>query len=162
MQTTNSSFYPAQKAVNVSSAVRPLTAKNTMSTEDRVLLKIRDRVKARGTRGIQSIGRMFRVWDDNRNGSISCEEGKKGFTELRIDLSEAEIDCAFRLFDRNGDGNINYEEFLRTIRGEMNDQRKAICMRAFKKMDKDGSGVIDVADVKGTYDCSKHPKLING
>jgi len=105
---------------------------------------------------------MFRIWDDNRNGQLSVEEGKKGFNELRIGLTEDEIKVAFSIFDRDGSGSINYEEFLRTIRGEMNDQRKALCMKAFKKMDKDGSGVIDVADVKGTYDCSRHPKLISG
>lgn len=77
-------------------------------------------------------------------------------------LSDAEIKIAFGTFDRNGDGSINYEEFLRTIRGEMNAQRKMIALQAFRVMDKNGSGRVDIADVQGTYDVSRHPDFIAG
>jgi hypothetical protein len=29
-------------------------------------------------------------------------------------------------------------------------------------MDKDGSGIIDILDIKGTYNASKHPEFISG
>lgn len=35
-------------------------------------------------------------------------------------------------------------------------------MKAFQKFDKDGSGVVDINDVKGVYDASHHPDVING
>ncbi len=35
-------------------------------------------------------------------------------------------------------------------------------MQAFKIMDKDGSGTIDIRDIKGTYNASKHPDVIAG
>lgn len=68
----------------------------------------------------------------------------------------------FAEFDRNGDGVIDYEEFLRGIRGEMNDFRKVIAMKAFKVLDKDQSGVIDIRDIKGVYNATKHPEVIAG
>lgn len=108
------------------------------------------------------IGRAFRIWDDNRSGSLNVDEATKAFKELRLGLAESELVLAFQMFDRNGDGSINYEEFLRTIRGEMNESRKKLCMRAFAIMDKDGSGTIDIADIKGTYNASKHPDVISG
>jgi Ca2+-binding EF-hand superfamily protein len=44
----------------------------------------------------------------------------------------------------------------------MNAQRQAIADKAFLKFDKDGSGQIEAADLRGVYNCSFHPKVING
>ena len=57
----------------------------------------------------------------------------------------------FDMFDRDGSGEISYDEFLRMVRGEMNQARRAIAMKAFKIMDKDGSGLLDINDIRGTY-----------
>ena len=108
------------------------------------------------------IGRAFRIWDDNNNGKLSYEEAEKAFTEYRMGLTDEQMRIAFGEFDRNGDGSIDYEEFLRTVRGEMNEGRKKISLQAFNVMDKDGSGVIDIIDVKGRYDVSRHPDFIQG
>jgi len=35
-------------------------------------------------------------------------------------------------------------------------------LAAFKKLDKDGSGLIDLKDIKGVYDASKHPDVKAG
>jgi hypothetical protein len=42
----------------------------------------------------------------------------------------------------------------------MNDFRRAIAIKAFKVMDKDGSGVLDISDIRGTYNAKKHPEVI--
>jgi len=42
----------------------------------------------------------------------------------------------------------------------MNAFRRGIVMKAFKKLDKDGSGEINVDDLKGVYDASRHPDVI--
>lgn len=117
---------------------------------------------SRGTRGIMGIGRLFRIYDDNGNGSLDHEESFKAFTELRIGLTDAEIQSLAMAFDRDGSGTIDYEEFLRTIRGEMNLFRKGIAMKAFNIMDKDRSGIIDIRDIKGVYNATKHPDVISG
>lgn len=72
------------------------------------------------------------------------------------------IKQAFRIFDKDGSGSIDYEEFLRVIRGSMNQFRQNIALRAFDKLDKDRSGVIELSDIKGVYNASKHPDVIQG
>merc|ERR1712048_794234 len=52
--------------------------------------------------------------------------------------------------------------FLRAIRGEMNPQRKRIVMQAFAKLDKDNNGWIDINDVRGVYNATKHPDVVSG
>ncbi len=44
----------------------------------------------------------------------------------------------------------------------MNAKRQAITDKAYFKFDRDGNGWIDAADLKGIYNCSFHPKVING
>ena len=44
----------------------------------------------------------------------------------------------------------------------MNPKRQAITDKAYFKFDRDGNGWIDAADLKGIYNCSFHPKVING
>jgi hypothetical protein len=35
-------------------------------------------------------------------------------------------------------------------------------LAAFKKLDRDNSGLIDIKDIKGVYDASKHPDVKSG
>lgn len=44
----------------------------------------------------------------------------------------------------------------------MNKFRVNIVMAAFRKIDKDGSGILDLNDIKGTYNASKHPDVKSG
>ena len=71
--------------------------------------------------------------------------------DFRIDMNPAQVGKVYTLFDRDGSGEISYDEFLRMVRGEMNPTRKKIAMQAFKIMDKDGSGLLDINDIRGTY-----------
>jgi hypothetical protein len=48
------------------------------------------------------------------------------------------------------------------LRGNLNARRRAIVQRAFKKFDKTGNGVVDLEDLAGVYDVSKHPRLRSG
>ena len=45
---------------------------------------------------------------------------------------------------------------------ELNEVRETIVRMAFRKLDKNGSGEITTDDLKGVYDCSKHPAVKNG
>jgi hypothetical protein len=43
----------------------------------------------------------------------------------------------------------------------MSQERHALVMKAFNKFDKDGSKVINVHDLKDSYDVSKHPDFLS-
>ena len=40
--------------------------------------------------------------------------------------------------------------------------RKKLVLQAFNKIDKDRSGAVDINDIKGVYNASRHPDVISG
>ena len=44
----------------------------------------------------------------------------------------------------------------------MSPKRQAIADTAFAKFDRDGNGYLDASDMRGIYNVSMHPKVING
>lgn len=44
----------------------------------------------------------------------------------------------------------------------MNKSRINLIVQAYNKLDKNSDGKITVADLKGVYNVSKHPKYLNG
>lgn len=68
----------------------------------------------------------------------------------------------FRIFDSDHSGVISYDEFLRGVVGTMNPFRQNLVKMAYKKLDKDSNGLITIADVKGVYNASRHPDVIQG
>jgi len=79
-----------------------------------------------------------------------------------LGFSEGEVATLFRTFDYDNSGLISYDEFLCTVRGPMSPYRKSIVVKAFAKLDKDGNGYIDINDLKGVYNASKHPDVLSG
>jgi hypothetical protein len=79
-----------------------------------------------------------------------------------LNLSDSDIKALFDAFDRNRDGAIDYDEFIRVLQGPMSNFRKKLVAQAFKKIDKDGSGFVDITDLKGVYNASRHPDVIQG
>jgi len=100
--------------------------------------------------------------DDNNSKSLDKYEFIKAMQDFAVGLSEGEIAKLFTFFDYDRSGLIEYDEFVRAIRGPMNPLRKKIVLKAFNKLDKDGSGWIDLSDIKGVYNASKHPDVIQG
>ena len=80
--------------------------------------------------------------------------------EQRLNLSDSDILNVFNAFDRNRDGTIDYDEFVRVLRGPMNSFRRKLVHQAFAKIDRDGSGFVDINDIKGVYNASRHPEVI--
>ncbi|XP_041474976.1 calcyphosin-like protein [Lytechinus variegatus] len=124
--------------------------------------KMRDTLLKRGASTIKSLGRTFRIMDDDGNRSISLEEFKKGFTDYQCGLSDEEYKAIFQMFDKDGSGSLSFDEFLVHLRPPMNQSRVNIVEKAFKKADKTGDGVLTVADLKGVYNVKEHPKYKNG
>ena len=98
--------------------------------------------------------------DDDRSGKLDTREFSKAMKELRIGLSDSDIDRLFNLFDLDHDGQISYAECLRIVTGEMNEARKQLVDAVFKKLDKNGDGVITVDDLKDVYKANRHPDVL--
>ena len=125
-------------------------------------MKIREKLTKRGVRGIISIGKNFRIIDDDNSKSISFSEFKKASKDFRFELNDEEIELAFKAFDRNNNGFIYYDQFLRTIRGEMNSFRRKLVDQAFSRIDKDGNGYLDINDIQNVYNAKFHPDVKSG
>ena len=127
-----------------------------------VLQKLRDRLSARGGRGILGLARQFKIMDDDNSKELDQQEFNKALRDYRVELSAGEIQLLFRHVDRNRSGTLDYDEFLRAVRGPMNTFRIALVNRAFDKLDADGSGILDIHDVKRFYNAKGHPDVKSG
>ena len=150
---------PDEKAIQ-----NNLTKKEFLSQDpvENVLLKIREKLAARGIQGVCSIARNFRIIDENNSQTIDFKEFKKCCKDFNFGLSDTEIQLAFVSFDRDNTGEIDYDEFLRTIRGEMNDFRKNLVNLVFNKLDINGNGQISFEEIQQQYDASNHPEVLSG
>ncbi len=85
-----------------------------------------------------------------------------GLRENGFNLTPSEFERIFKFFDKNNDGKISYDEFLRALRGDMSQRRRDLVMLAFKKLDKTGDGIVNIEDLKDSYDVSFHPEFKQG
>lgn len=131
-------------------------------TDDDLVKMFRDKLASRGARGILGMQRIFKIMDDNGNGSLEIQEFWKAVCDFRIQISPEEARQLFDLFDINGDGNISYDELMRSVVGEMNGFRKQLVRKAFEKLDKNGNGLIELDDIKGVYNAKFHPEVKAG
>lgn len=116
-----------------------------------------------GCGAIKTIGRKFRIMDDNRDRKLSVDEFIVGCRECRIaKMTSEELNEVFRRFDKDGTGTLDFEEFLLALRPKMNEFRRKLVKKAFAKMDKTGDGIITADDLVGTYDVRSHPRYQNG
>lgn len=78
--------------------------------------KLRYMCLSRGAGGINSLGRQFRIIDDDGNKQLSKEEFTKGCHDFKVDLTKEEIDQVFAEIDRDGSNTLNFDEFLEALR----------------------------------------------
>ena len=100
--------------------------------------------------------------DDNNSRSLDKYEFTKAITDYMLGFTEGEMQTLFGYFDFDNSGLIDFDEFVRSIRGPMNQNRQRIVMQAYAKLDKDGNGWVDINDIKGTYNATKHPDVQQG
>jgi Ca2+-binding EF-hand superfamily protein len=94
--------------------------------------------------------------------SLDKYEFNKAMQDYMLGFSEGEIARLFTFFDYDRSGLVEYDEFLRTVRGPMNPNRKAIVAKAFSVLDKDKGGFVDINDIRGVYNASRHPDVLAG
>ena len=54
---------------------------------------------------------MFKIYDKNDDGFITCDEVKKLMLTFGENLSDAEVNRIIEEADKDGDGKLNFEEF---------------------------------------------------
>ena len=126
------------------------------------LKKFKKGILSRGSGGLISLNRQFKIFDENNSKTLDYEEFARALKEYKINLEDDEILKLFNQFDRNGDGIIEYEEFIKEVRGPMNEKRKAVVTQAFNKLDIDRSGHIDMNEIKHTYNAKNNPDVRQG
>ncbi len=128
-----------------------------------VLVKVREALLGRGVTTIRGMGRSFRIMDNGVDDrKIDKEEFYWGLKDLGVTITKREAELLLDYLDTDDDGFVNYDEFLYGIRGKPNPRRQAFIDKAFFKFDKDGNGEITSADLRGVYNCDKHPKVQSG
>ena len=100
--------------------------------------------------------------DVNGDRKIDKLEFYQGLQDLGANITKHEGHVLLEALDTNQDGVVDFNEFLIAIRGQPNATRQAIIDEAFAKFDLTGDGVITSADLGTVFDCSHHPKVING
>eukprot|EP00698_Gefionella_okellyi_P006736 TRINITY_DN1614_c0_g1_i1.p1 TRINITY_DN1614_c0_g1~~TRINITY_DN1614_c0_g1_i1.p1 ORF type:complete len:561 (-),score=121.51 TRINITY_DN1614_c0_g1_i1:504-2186(-) len=129
---------------------------------DQTVELLRNVLAARGVRGIFSLGKLFRIVDNDNSRDLTQAEFSQAMREFRVGLTDVEVGKLFQAFDRNQSGTIDYNEFLRALRGPLPPIRKAIINRAFRSMDTSGNGTIDMSDLRGVYTPRLHPDVRAG
>lgn len=136
-------------------------SKDGKATADELLMRLRDKVAARGTRGIFGLRRTFLIFEEKDTKTLRLNTFIQILDTYRLGLNKDEATLLFKGFDTNKSGDIDYDEFIRGIVGEMNNFRRGLVTKAFKMIDRDGNGVLEKADLKDTFNASKHPDVIS-
>eukprot|EP01029_Cantina_marsupialis_P029648 TRINITY_DN781956_c0_g1_i1.p1 TRINITY_DN781956_c0_g1~~TRINITY_DN781956_c0_g1_i1.p1 ORF type:complete len:300 (+),score=98.12 TRINITY_DN781956_c0_g1_i1:78-977(+) len=138
-------------------ALRTDTAESAMEN-----LKLQMSRKPKVFSNLSVLGNVFRSSDYNGNKKLSVEEFEDCLAFLGLFLPRPQINAIFKKFDLTGDLQMHYDEFLVGLKGDMNERRQDMIERAFNILDKDGSGELTVHDLKGVYNCNKHPSVLDG
>lgn len=138
----------------------PVTS--TVTSLDHLIADFRESLKAHGARGLTGISRVFRIADADDSGSLDFTEFSTSVAQHTLHWSPAQVKSVFDSFDNNKDGKISHTEFVNAVRGVMNERRQQIALVAFQLLDKDKSGTVELKDLIGTYDATKHPDVISG
>ena len=126
------------------------------------LKKFKKEILSRGSGGLISLNRQFKLFDENNSKTLDYDEFSRALKEYKISLDDDEILKLFNQFDQNGNGIIEYEEFIKIVRGPLNEKRKAVVTQAFNKLDIDRSGFIDMNEIKHSYSAKNNPDVRQG
>lgn len=118
----------------------------------------RDRLKARGARGLIGLQRMFNMMDDDGSRSLSLYEFTKACRDYRIGISDEYLPTVFNAFDINADGTLSVDEFLTAVRGPMSQARQTIIEQAYQSM----GGAVNFITIREAYKADRHPDVLSG
>ena len=110
---------------------------------------------------------VFRMYDQNANGSIEFREFMIVLTVLSKGTPRENLEQIYRIFDINDDGEISKKEIYRVVKdlfglmgkedNPTNATDKCLAELAFKEMDKDGDSKVTKAEFITA--CESHEKI---
>lgn len=136
--------------------------------------RVREALAERGADGVHSMQdtvRQFRIFDEDRSGTIDQAEFRRGL-ELCLKgtaiwpLARADLDSLFAVFDESGDGRIAFEEFARAVRSPLSPRRLDLVLRAFHTLcaiaGADPRSGLKLREIAARYDAARHPMVVEG
>eukprot|EP00403_Amphidinium_massartii_P017013 CAMPEP_0178414394 /NCGR_PEP_ID=MMETSP0689_2-20121128/23013_1 /TAXON_ID=160604 /ORGANISM="Amphidinium massartii, Strain CS-259" /LENGTH=319 /DNA_ID=CAMNT_0020035681 /DNA_START=138 /DNA_END=1097 /DNA_ORIENTATION=- len=127
------------------------------------LARFRQKVIERGgSAGIHVLGRVFRLYDEDRSQKLSKEELKRGLDHYGLQMSESDMSELLASIDKDKSGKLTFTELLEAMRGPLNARRLELIDMAFKVMDKNGSGTITIEDVKASFNTKFDADVLAG
>lgn len=141
---------------------RDAASSQASKSEPLALLNLfRDKLRARGARGIVGLQRLFNMMDSDGSQTLSIPEFGKICKDFKVGISEENVPILFNLFDKNRDGTLQYSEFLETVRGEMSNARQEYLRKVWAKVAQyNQSAPMD--QIKKAYNGNKHPDVVQG
>jgi Ca2+-binding EF-hand superfamily protein len=86
----------------------------------------------------------FRAWDADRNGALSLQEFRQGYTRLSLGLRQARLQAQFEVIDGNDDGGIDAGEYAAMALVK----RAGGAAPAFASVDSNRNGRLDLAEYR--------------
>lgn len=163
-QLTGTLKPPSASRNAATSRPRPNRAATTdVDFSDIVISKFREIVLNRGgSSGIHSLGRIFRIMDDDRNRRISLDELSSGLQDYGLNMGSKDLQLLMAAIDKDNTGGLTFDEFLMAVRGVVNKRRQSLINMAFDVLDATGDGQIQVDDIASCFDAKGHPDVRAG
>ncbi len=83
-----------------------------------IILRIKNRLAAKGSKGFLLFEKSMKLADENQDGFLTYEEFKRVIKDHRIDISPTEGNLIFNLFDQEHLNAISYLTFVQVVKGE--------------------------------------------
>lgn len=151
------------KPKTMQAAPQPPAARLARASSAELVAGFRQKVLDRGgSGGIHSLGRCFRLMDEDDDRRLSAEELQLGLERYGMLMSSEDAARLIAAIDRDGSGKLRLSEFLIAIRGEINQRRQKLIDMAFKVLDKTGNGTITIEDISAAYSADHDPDVMSG
>uniref|UniRef100_A0A7S4DU90 EF-hand domain-containing protein n=1 Tax=Lotharella globosa TaxID=91324 RepID=A0A7S4DU90_9EUKA len=131
-------------------------------TVEEITTDLKFQIARRGGCSISSVGRTFAINDTNGDRLFDFDEFELVFNRSGLFVPKADLKKIFRHCDKDKSGKLDYNEFLQVLTPKLSGRRERIAILAFEAFDKTGDGVVNLDDLKGVFDASKHPKVQTG
>lgn len=110
-----------------------------------------------------TLKRQFAVADSDGSGKLSQDEFENIIRDFRIPgVTINDSQRLFSLFDANDNGTVDFNEIMVALCADFAEKRLRIVNECFDKMDKNNNGVLEMEEVKSSFDASRDPMVVVG